>query len=45
LRVEILIEQDGGILGPLLLAVGLEQREPHTQDVLYLFVAFGLGKP
>jgi hypothetical protein len=37
--------QDGGILGPILLAVRLEQREPHTQDVLYLFVAFGLGEP
>ena len=37
--------QYGGILGPPLLAVGLEEREPDSQDILYLLIAFGLGEP
>lgn len=45
MRVEIFVVQDGGILGPILLVIGLEQREPDTQDVLYFFVAFGLSEP
>ena len=45
MRVEIFVVQDGGILGPILLVIGLEQREPDTQDFLNFFVVFSLGEP